>query len=383
MNLGESGSNENIASTLVQTFSSIMARDNGPYGILIWTNHPELKDLVARYIYEHPSLPNPVFIANLKKASFLRVTDDDVAEKFSVTKFSKQLMVQVSENSPLECIQVWEGSSFQAATNVTNTLADLTGTAAANLADWRQAWRQELLKLLFTLGRAHAEKHLTLETVLNSVFLSLNPLHSDRLDALAEKISKDVKGYADGIMAAQGGSAIERKAKVNTMLHLALDHLDQFSPGNLYIFPKRHKATFMPPLNDVLKDCALGSQQEQTIIKRGRLAALEITPLCDFAQKKMGLSRIMSGFVLSHGDSALVKGGAQFLKIAGPFFLQKSRTLPAGPYNIYLNARFSTSARLQDIEGFTPVARVRSQFLADVQAWASYQGARQGVIMLK
>src|SRR6266478_3933076 len=123
MNLGESGSNENIASTLVQTFSSIMARDNGPYGILIWTNHPELKDLVARYIYEHPSLPNPVFIANLKKASFLRVTDDDVAEKFSVTKFSKQLMVQVSENSPLECIQVWEGSSFQAATNVTNTLA--------------------------------------------------------------------------------------------------------------------------------------------------------------------------------------------------------------------------------------------------------------------
>jgi hypothetical protein len=197
-----------------------------------------------------------------------------------------------------------------------------------------------------------------------------------------EGISKNVKIYADGIMAAQGGSAIDRKAKVNTMLHLALDHLDQFSPGNLYIFPKRHRTTFMPPLNDVLKDCAKGNHQEQTMAEHGRLVALEITPLCDFAQKKMGLSRVMSGFVLPHEDSALVKGG-QFLKVAGPFFFRSSRTLPAGPYSIYLNARFSTSARVQDIEALTPVARVRSQFLADVQAWASYQGARQGVVMLK
>jgi hypothetical protein len=388
MNLGQSGSDENIASTLVQTFSGIMARDNGPYGILIWTNHPELKELVARYIFEHPGLPNPVFIANLKKAAFLRITADDVTERFSVTKFSRELMRQVSENSPLECIQVWEGSSFKAATNVTNALADLTGTTAADLTEWRQAWRQELLKLLFTLGRAHAEEHLTLETILNSIFLALNPLHADRLDALVEGISKDVGSYAPGIMTAQGGSATDRKAKVNTMLHLALDHLDQFNPGNFYIFSKKHKTAFMPPLKDVVKDCTQGKEQQQQqnlamVFKRGRLIALEITPVCDFAQKKMGLSRIISGFVLPQENAKLIQGHAQFLKVIGPFFLERSKTLPRGAYNIYLNARFTTSATLKDIETLTPVARVRSQVLADVQAWTSYQGARQGVVMLR
>lgn len=382
MNLGQTGSPENIASTLVQTLSRIMAQDNGPYGILIWTNHPELKELVARYIFEHQGLPNPVFIANLRKTEFLRFGDDGASEKFSVPNFSKALMQEVSDSSPLECIQVWEGSSFKAATNVTNALADLTGAAANSLADWRQSWRQELLRLLYTLGRAHAEKHLKPETVLNSIFLSLNPLHSDRLDALVEGIAKDVKGYADGIMAAQGGSAVERKAKVNSMLHLALDHLDQFSPGNFYVFPKKHKAPFMPPLGEVVRDCAQG-KQEQAILERGRLVALEITPLCDFAQKKMGLSRIITGFMIPHADSGLVNGRAQFLKMAGPFFFETTRILKAGPHNIYLNSRFTTSVRVQEIEALTPIARVRVPFLADTQAWASYQGARQGLIMLQ
>ncbi|HKW74875.1 MAG TPA: hypothetical protein VJN64_05065, partial [Terriglobales bacterium] len=323
MNLGQTGSDENIASTLVQTFSRIIARDNGPYGILIWTNHPELRELTARYIFEHKDLPNPVFIVHFEKAAFLRIANDKVSTKFSVSKFSKELLTELNNNSPLECIQVWEGSSFRAATNVTNALADLTVTDAANLTEWRQSWREEVLKLLFTLGRAHAEEHLSVDTVLNAIFLALNPLHSDRLDALVEGISKEVESYALGIMGAQGGSAIDRKAKVNTMLHLAFDHLDRFSPGNLYVIPKSGKIKFMPPFNDVVQDCAQGKQQQQaqnlgTITSNGRMIALEITPVCDFAQNKMGLSRIMSGFILPHQQSTIVKN-AQFLKMAGPF----------------------------------------------------------------
>src|SRR4051812_17620228 len=59
MNIGITGSDETIASTLVQTFGRIVDENNGPYGILIWTNHPDLRNLVARYIYEHDTLPRP------------------------------------------------------------------------------------------------------------------------------------------------------------------------------------------------------------------------------------------------------------------------------------------------------------------------------------
>src|SRR5260370_14352474 len=91
MNLGVTGSDKNIASTLVQTFSRIISPQNGPYGILIWTNHPELKTEVAKYIYEHPDLPKPVFILMLKKAAFRKKGKATGPRKFAIGKLSKQL----------------------------------------------------------------------------------------------------------------------------------------------------------------------------------------------------------------------------------------------------------------------------------------------------
>jgi len=244
MNLGVTGSNETIASTLVQTFGRIIHTDNGPYGILIWTNHPELKDLVARYIFEHDTLPKPVFIVTLRKADFKMAGAKGTPRRFAIGKLSSELLRILAENSPLECLQVWEGACFRAATNVTNSIAELSGTAAANLDQWKQAWQQDTLKLLLVISKATAEEHHTKDNCIPSIFLALNPLHSDRMDLLVEEVAEGLSGHVDQIMSATGGSATERKAKVNTMLHLAVDQLDKFNPGNLYFFDKKNKPDF-------------------------------------------------------------------------------------------------------------------------------------------
>jgi len=88
--------------------SRIIDRDNGPYGILIWTNHPDLKQKVAQYIYEHSDLPNSVFIEMLKKANFKKSGKGN-GQQFSIIKLSKELVKVLAENSPLEYMQVWEG----------------------------------------------------------------------------------------------------------------------------------------------------------------------------------------------------------------------------------------------------------------------------------
>lgn len=387
MNLGVTGSDETIASTLVQTFSRIIHDDNGPYGILIWTNHPDLKDLVARYIYEHGTLPKPVFVVSLKKAAFTSSGSGGEPRRFALVKLSKELLRILVENSPLECLQVWEGACFRAATNVTNSIAELSGNKAENLDQWRQAWRDESLKLLFAISKASAEEHHTTENCIPSIFLALDPLHSDRMDALVEEFTKDLSVHADKIMAAKGGSAIGRMAKVNTMLHLASDHLDIFSPGNLYVFGKSNRPSFMPSLNDVLQDCIEGNQEQLTVnqnivMGQALLCGLETTPVCDYAQNKMGLSRIVTGFALPLEHQKKIKKSAQFLKMSGPFYLS-AKPFRGGAYMLFLNSRYVATAKLSVVKTLRAVARFRPQLLADVQSWTSYQGARQGVMLLR
>lgn len=384
MNLGVTGSNETIASTLVQTFGRIIDDHNGPYGVLIWTNHPDLRELVARYIYEHKTLPKPVFIVTLRKAAFKISGGKGAPRRFAVRKLSKELLKILAENSPLECLQVWEGTCFRAATNVTNSIAQLNGATSANLDEWRKAWREETLKLLLVVSKASAEKHHTKENCIPSIFLALNPLHSDRMDLLVEGLTEDLSRHVEQIMAATGGSATERKAKVNTMLHLAGDQLDNFNPGNLYFFSKKSSPDFMPTLDDVLQDCLQGKEiQQEEVMKLARVCGLEVTPACDHAQNKMRLSRIVAGFVVPWDHKDAINSRAGFLKTAGPFyFAKKGNLLSAGAYLIVFNSRYVVTAKPSRVKELPAIARVRPSLLADVQSWASYQAARQGVMML-
>lgn len=383
VNLGVAGgaSNKTIASTLVQTFSNIISPDNGPYGVLIWTNHPDLRQEVVNYIHEHATLPKPVFVVMLKKAAFKRKGGDAANPRFAIGKLSKELLKILAENSPLECMQVWEGVCFNAATNVTNAVGDLThsGTKPSDPTEWSRIWRDEALKLLLVLAKAQAETQLTADNCISSIFLALNPLHSDRMDALVEGLVEDLSGHVGKIMGATGASATERKAKVNSMLHMAPDQLDRFNPGNLYVFGRRNKLESFPALKEVLAGCTQGKDAtaaEENAIPCG----LEITPACDYAQGKMGLSRIIAGFIVPWGLEKSIKSAA-FLKRIGPFYFDDMR-LKAGAYLICLNARYVVGVELNLVKKLGATSRVRAQLLADVQSWGSYQAARQGVMIL-
>jgi hypothetical protein len=382
MNLGVGGSQENIASTLVQTVSRIISADNGPYGILIWTNHPDLKDLVTKYIFERSELPNPVFVVMLKKASFVK----SAPKRFAMAKLSKELFSEPSQNSPLECLQAWEGLAHTAATNVTNSIVGMTDSPAATLAEWKRAWQEEALRLLFVISKAQAEELHSAETCIPALFLALNPLHSDRMEILVDEMPDDLGGHVDGIMAAKGGSKVERRAKVNSMLHLAADRLDKFNPGNLYTFARRKRPPFVPQLREVLAGAVQGNEaQKEANVKElapiVQVCGVEISPVCDHAQGKLPVSRVIVGLLVPHEHEKKIKQ-AGFLKRVGPLYLAKTRIVKAGAYNLYLDSRYVAAVKPAQLKASRATVRVRLQLLADIQSWAAYQGSRQGVMLL-
>ena len=172
------------------------------------------------------------------------------------------------------------------------------------------------------------------------------------------------------------------------MLHLASDRLDEFNPGNLYAFGQRNKPAFIPTIKDALRDCVqgnAGAQQEANlaeIVEHGCLCALEVTPVCDHAQNKIGLSRLITGFAVPVERQKKINGKVQFLKTLGPFYFY-GKPFGEGAYMLYVNSRYGITAKPSAVKKLRATARVRPQLLADVQSWASYQAARQGVMMLK
>jgi hypothetical protein len=386
MDLGFGGPPENMASTMLQTLARIIRPDNGPYGVLIWTKHPDQKETFARFMYERSELPNPVFVVMLKKADFLVGSPSKAAKRrFSIQKLAAELVSILAETSPLEFMQVWEGSAFRAATNVTNTVAELSQSGAETLDQWKREWHDETLKLLLGISRAQAEAQHTRESCIPSLFLALNPLHSDRMDALVKESSRELTRHTDQIMQATGSSKLERRAKVNSMLHLASNDLEKFSPGNVYLLGSRNRSLF-PALKEMLRNSLNGNDEAararnlELVVEHGTQCGIEISAACDYAQDKMGLSRVIVGVVLPHQHKSLVKR-ADSLKTLGPFYFD-SDGMPAGVYNIYLDSRYVAAAEPKSIKKLRAVARVRPQLLADIQFWVSYQAARQGVVLL-
>jgi len=119
---------------------------------------------------------------------------------------------------------------------------------------------------------------------------------------------------------------------------------------------------------------------ERCFLEHSHLCGLEVTPACDYAQNKIGLSRLITAFAVAYEQHKIIKGG-QFLKSAGPFYFSEKPFAP-GSYMLFLNSGYVATAKPSQVKKLRAKARVRSQLLADIQSWASYQPARQGVMML-
>lgn len=93
----------------------------------------------------------------------------------------------------------------------------------------------------------------------------------------------------------------------------------------------------------VLTGCTQGNDATAAR-EKATLCGLEITPACDYAQGKMGLSRIIAGFIVPWDLEKSIKSAA-FLKRIGPFYFDDKR-LKAGAYLKCLNSRYVVGVEL-------------------------------------
>lgn len=213
--------NKSKVSTLVTTLRSILSPDNGPYSAIIWTQHPELKDIFEDYVYKNENVPNPVVSYMITKA------ECGLHDDFKPDVLLAKLKEGLNQFSPLLFLQSWERDCLDASAEVTRFLSQVVNVSGSNLGEWRNAWKTDLLLLMKQLAMEEAGKHLDGENSLHSLYSALNPLLADRIENKTNDLAASLAPIAKNIMIAEGKIQSDSKARINSMLHLAHDNLDR------------------------------------------------------------------------------------------------------------------------------------------------------------
>lgn len=369
---------------LSKLVASILSPSNGPYVVLAWTKHPELREQFEEYLFQVGGFPRPVLTVTLEKAACKMANG-----KFDIACIIKRIDEALEEIKPFMFLQSWEEKAFNASTEVTNALSDITTVVAGDYPTWRNQWRTQVLRLMYTLASAVAEQHLNTDSCLAAFYTALNPLHADRMESNTSDLAAEFASHAGDILSATADCGIVRRAKMNAMLHLSFDNVHSLSAGNVYRFPSGHKPKWVPSTSDLLDDLIEPlKQDEKTEERKAEVLGsavpvlVEVSPLCDHAQQNVRVPRFVAGVIVPDALLSKLKRSGGFIWQFGPVYLDRP-VIPPGQYFIVLSARHLVTQGKAKAEALRPSARLRSEALADLLAWLFHHASRPGVTLLR
>jgi hypothetical protein len=362
------------ASALVGRLKSILSPRNGPYVILAWTIHPENLGDVERYLAADADVPKPLLSVALDKRDCRR------DGRFDVDVIRHRVEERLGVASPLLVLMDWEGRCFGAATDVVNTLSALA-SGTGDLEQWRAQWAERMRDLMRGMATEEAGEAIAARfdtsSCLRALYAVLDPLHADRMEHNFPRPDGALAASVQAIIDSTGQCGGEATARLNAMLHVAWDVRRGLQPGNIYLSP-------LPGVPGTITAASLiaelvHAEQRTAVSDSAPGAWLELGPVCDHAQGNIRFARLIAGLLVPAARAGAIKR-AGFIWDFGPLFFE--RGVPPGPYHLCLSARHLTTLPVDDANRLDPVARLRTQALASLQAWFAGHAARPAVTRL-
>ncbi len=153
--------------------------------------------------------------------------------------------------------------------------------------------------------------------------------------------------------------------KLNTSLHLESNPSDEHIPGNVYIIPIGDDETKRKYAKTYFKNIPDESLKDIQFIE------LEVSPICDYAQKKWKKSRLVSGIV--YPENLKVEDRNHFYRVEPIFYLDN------GLKKIAFDCHLFKSLDHDIVKSRTIKYRLRRELLLDIIAQVSAHVNRPGI----
>jgi hypothetical protein len=385
--LANDGQNDTTkVSTLIKVVKTIVSFNNGPYIIIAWTKHEHLIALFKSAIMNDTSFPKPTVIINLEKT-------DCLGKSFLYLK--RKINRKLKNLTILEILFDWENNASSSIRDVLFLLSEISLpqiTSGMTFEQYSDKWNLELEKHFCQIGKMMMGENIVPNKKL--IIAIQSALSEPFRDCLEKRIDKQKTKFSKSTAKIYRQKDINytenERAVMNTLfLIISRDLHKEIKPGNIYSLKKIYRDTKCK-----LKDCYLNKShvtqagiissffngkkedfdkflKKKEILSKAIPLAIEISPECDFSQKKWKHARLLTGVLWPSDFRSNLKKADFLFKPLSIIYKDKS-------YLLSFNAHYTASLTFQILEKINPMLMARKELIVDIQHWFSNQMSRPG-----
>lgn len=418
---------KNIVSNIINLMKNIISKENGPYVLVIWAKDDDGAPILD---YDDVLLK---LKENMPKANmplpFLILEDFDKSDiKDDARSILKTIEKKFDLKKIINILIQWEKFGHEA---LNETLKHFIGEneGCNNLGEFMEQVDKKIKKDFYNLSVADLGKKNVSEKDLGSIKSSLKLLNlffKENSDKRIDSFDKYELSVAKEICSNKEDYSEKEKSKMNAFF--SLDKLKEkgIKPGSFYAIKISEKDDFKD--NDFLdlkimdnkgnnhniilnhfdlenikekifdkifnetsyrKDLGEDIKEENVELPKEQLTEIvnrfkqhqckkcipiicEITPSCDYSQKKWKSSKFVMGF-LSPSEIPIL---ANSRYLSNPLLIEFDGKM----YNIILNANYTLHINFKYLEEINVLFRARKDFLSTIQHWFASHSSRPGKI---
>ena len=387
---GQAVSYKQVKSTLINTFTRLIAPNNYPYVLVYWSKQEkEYDDMIKEAFENELSDRKPIAIKSLPKTIYF--PDFDEEEHSNDLDLFDELKKTIQEIPAYGYLMQWENMAH---VSTDKLLKDIFPNAEP------QEWENVTNNIINSLGQAYFGQHFSnasFEDRIKASFFALNMVYIDSLDnhlsqcnisnpqeltsqVFNEQKIDDFKATLNHkLLVYTNPNNICEPGVVIQYSNPAKDYFEQFLHKLLSVFSIKHEILRKTPdiLDSLLKK-ELNSrikQIKQEIQQTWMKIGVVVTPSCDFAQKKKIYDRVVQGVIIESRFADYINQGDAFYTSPMVRYGDKN-------YIIVLNFNYFITTNLDNEPNCNMLFKIRRPMLAEIQSKLARHINRQGIMNL-
>lgn len=358
-----------ITGYVKSVLDKLLSKDNGPFIPIVWTKLEdyinELKDYLGSRGFNFPIIPL------LKNDCRAEGTGD-----FDLDLIIKTLSNAMKGNEIVEFFITWENITHQAAAKTVYDVSQLKSFKAAN-------WNDEMKTIVLKLAKSYVGKQVDEKVpndVIHNSFFSLNGPFADNLYSIIRNDKKtNIQLKFDGISDTADN---DTNGTINSKFNITEINDCKDLPGSVYansyidkVNPQGIFAESEEKNGDVITKITYNMHRKE--LEEASQIVLEVTPICDYAQRKMKVHRLIPGIMWPATLGNNIRKNALYL-----YFSPIIKFSDGKLYHLIFDFRYFTSIPLSKFNNSDYRFRIKQELLTDIQSKLSNHINRPGVVSL-
>ncbi len=365
-----------VINTIAPTFIS------GPFALVLWTGHSDdrqaFEDALKKYNsgLEENKKVLPLTVFELQKSQF-----DTGNESFDSKAILEEVSDKLSKLAPFDILLRWEASCTEAASASAAGVSALgLGLAEADKSRWNDKMWRLLDWLVQASGGKDPVKKRGSEKYIGALYESLAIIHEDSVRSLVFSkgnslvqtapmpfvVEEDpARAAFNSVLLSASAESADIPGAVLSMRSAKYDYLPFVAEPENKQF-RRFSSSFFGPSY---------TKRKKQILSLCEPVCVEMSPACDFAQQNRRRLRFVPGMLVPDELEDFILEKADYLKKIGPVLFQGKIFFLIVESRHFFSA--SVGVRLP-----SPLFRLRSHVLVDIQAWLGGHLSRPGHLSL-